>query len=231
MCAPRRSLPNSGLQQTPPSLSLGRRSWNLVRWADGNMEPRVTGVRLETERLILRWFTVDDIDVFNELGTNPQIIRYVGNQPFASFDVAKQTLTATALNDYATYGYGRFACVWKYTGRVIGFCGPKFLPDTGDVDLGYRFLPNFWGRGLATESSLASIDYARDQLGLQRLVGWVHPENVASARVLTKLGFSFARTTTVVGVPGIDFDLYTKRLDADKRAAQQPVEADGRTSS
>jgi RimJ/RimL family protein N-acetyltransferase len=66
---------------------------------------------------------------------------------------------------------------------------------------------------LATESSIASIDYARHQLGLQRLVGWVHPENVASARVLTKLGFSFDRTTTIVGIPGIDFDLYTKHLD------------------
>jgi len=177
------------------------------------MGPTVNGTQLETERLLLRWFTLNDIDAFNELGTNPEIIRYVGNQPFASIDVAKETLTAAPLKDYATYGYGRFACVWKQTGQVIGFCGPKFLPDTGDVDLGYRFLPNFWGRGVATESALASINYARHRLGLERLVGWVHPENVASARVLTKLGFSFDRTTPVVGIPGIDFDLYTKRLD------------------
>jgi [ribosomal protein S5]-alanine N-acetyltransferase len=172
----------------------------------------VTGPRLETERLQLRWFTSDDLQAFNELGTNPQIIRYVGNRPFASLEVARTTLAAAPLKDYATYGYGRFACVWKQTGQVIGVCGPKFLPDTGDVDLGYRFFPNFWGMGLATESALASIDYARRQLRLQRLVAWVHPENAASARVLTKLGFSLERKTAIADIPGVDFDLYAKGL-------------------
>src|SRR6187399_91116 len=128
--------------------------------------PPLAYARLETERLLLRWFTLDDIDAYNELGTNPQLIRYVGNQPFASLAVARETLVAAPLKDYATYGYGRFACVWKQTGQVIGFCGPKFLPDTGDVDLGYRFLPNFWGMGLATEAGLAAIDYARRDLRL-----------------------------------------------------------------
>ena len=175
--------------------------------------PPLAYARLETERLLLRWFTLDDIDAYNELGTNPQLIRYVGNQPFASLAVARETLVAAPLKDYATYGYGRFACVWKQTGQVIGFCGPKFLPDTGDVDLGYRFLPNFWGMGLATEAGLAAVDYARHQLGLGRLVAWVHPDNVASARVLAKLGFAFERRTTVADIPDIEFDFYAKRLD------------------
>jgi [ribosomal protein S5]-alanine N-acetyltransferase len=176
------------------------------------VEAKVTGARLETERLVLRWFTLDDIEAYNELGTHPEVIRYVGNEPFASLDAARETMLAAPLKDYATYGYGRFACVWKPSGQVIGFCGPKFLPETEDVDLGYRFLPNFWRMGLATESSLAVIDYARHQLRLQRLVGWVHPDNVASARVLTKLGFSFERKTNMRGIPR-DFDLYAKRLD------------------
>jgi RimJ/RimL family protein N-acetyltransferase len=177
------------------------------------MDSKATGARIETERLLLRWLTFDDIEAFNELGSNPQVIRYLGNRPFASLDVAKETLSAAPLNDYATYGYGRFACVWKQTGQVVGLCGPKFLPDLGDVDLGYRFLPSFWGKGLATEAALASTTYARRELGLQRLVGWVHPENLASARVLTKLGFSFDRRTAVAGIPGIDFDLYSRSFD------------------
>ncbi|HXK17900.1 MAG TPA: GNAT family N-acetyltransferase [Polyangiaceae bacterium] len=172
-------------------------------------EPKVTG---ETERLLLRWFTSDDLVAFHELGSNPQIIRYLGNQPFASLDAARETLTTAPLKDYATYGYGRFACVWKETEQVVGFCGPKFLPDMGEVDLGYRFLPSFWGMGLATESSRAVVDYARGELGLQRLVGWVHPDNVASARVLTKLGFSFERNTTIASIPDVRFDLYARLL-------------------
>jgi ribosomal-protein-alanine N-acetyltransferase len=169
--------------------------------------------RLETERLVLRWFTLDDIEVFHELGSNPEIIRYVGNQPFASLDAARETMVAAPLRDYATYGYGRFACVWKQTGAVVGSCGPKFLPESQEVDLGYRFLPSFWGMGLATESALATIDYARGELGLRRLVGWVHPDNVASARVLTKLRFLFERTTTTASFPGVQLDLYTRLLD------------------
>jgi RimJ/RimL family protein N-acetyltransferase len=162
--------------------------------------------------LLLRWFTFDDVEVFHELGSNPLIVRYVGNLPFASPDVAKATLAAAPLKDYATHGYGRFACVWKETGAVIGSCGPKFLPDTQDVDLGFRFLPSFWGIGLATESSLAVITYARHQLTLERLVAWVHPDNVASARVLSKLGFSFEKKTSIPDISYVDFDLYGKRL-------------------
>ena len=176
------------------------------------MKPTSTGPRIETERLLLRWFTLSDVDAFYEIGSHPELIRYVGNQPFASRQAAREALVAAPLKDYATYGYGRFACVWKPTGQVIGACGPKFLPDTGDVDLGYRFLKNFWGMGLATESALAVIDYARSQLTLRHLVAWVHPDNVASARVLSKLAFSFERTTAMADIPGVAFDLYIKHL-------------------
>jgi len=169
--------------------------------------------RVETTRLDLRWFTFEDLDAFYELGSNPVVIRYIGNRPFASREVARETLAAAPLHDYATYGFGRFACVWKKTGEVVGFCGPKFLPDTQDVDLGYRFLPNFWGIGLATESSLAVLAYARHTLSLKRLVAWVHPENAASARVLSKLGFSFERKAAVPDMSDVAFDFYGKRLN------------------
>jgi len=178
-----------------------------------NHDQHTLGPRIETERLLLRWFVLDDVDAFHELGTDPQAIRYVGNTPYASIDVARETLAAGPLNNYATHGFGRFACVWKETGRVIGFCGPKFLPDLQEVELGYRFLPSFWGLGLATESSLATIAYVRNALKLRRLIALVHPDNVASARVLEKLAFSFEREATVSWFPNVDLDLYAKRLD------------------
>ena len=54
-------------------------------------------------------------------------------------------MDAAPFRDYATYGYGRFACVWKESGAVIGFSGVKYVPEIGDTELGYRFLPEFWG--------------------------------------------------------------------------------------
>jgi hypothetical protein len=85
--------------------SLWRRALNAGTLDDGTMEPRVTGARLETERLLLRWFTLDDLEAFYELASNPRIIRYVGNQPLASLDVAREALVAAPLTDYASYGY------------------------------------------------------------------------------------------------------------------------------
>lgn len=73
-------------------------------------------------------------------------------------------------------------------------------------------LGGFWGMGLATESCLAVIAYARHQLTLNRLIAWVHPDNAASTRVLRKLGFSFEKKTSIPDISYVDFDLYGKQL-------------------
>jgi ribosomal-protein-alanine N-acetyltransferase len=109
-------------------------------------------------------------------------------------------------------GYGRFACVWKDTGEVIGFSGLKYLPEINDTELGYRFLPQFWGKGLATEAGRASIDFARTDLGLARLVGLVHPDNHDSAKVLTKLGFAVERTMRFSGLENVDVQLFARAI-------------------
>ncbi|MBI1832817.1 MAG: GNAT family N-acetyltransferase, partial [Planctomycetes bacterium] len=81
--------------------------------------------------------------------------------------------------------------VLKATGLVIGFAGLKLLDDLGEVDIGYRFLPAYWGQGLATETCRPIIEYGFTQLKLARILGLVDLENVASVRVLEKLGLTF----------------------------------------
>jgi RimJ/RimL family protein N-acetyltransferase len=85
-------------------------------------------------------------------------------------------------------------------------------PEINDNELGYRFLPEFWGNGLATEAGRASIDFARSVLGLKRLVALVHPENAASARVLGKLGFSIEKQIRFSGLPDVDVNLFVRNL-------------------
>ena len=121
-------------------------------------------------------------------------------------------MQAVPFVDYATRGYGRFACVWKATGEVIGFSGIKYVPEISDNELGYRFLPEYWGRGLATEAGRASIDFARDTLRLERLVALIHPDNVASVGVVAKLGFALERQTAYSGLPDIAIDVYARAL-------------------
>jgi RimJ/RimL family protein N-acetyltransferase len=167
---------------------------------------------IDTARLVLRRFTLDDLDAFYRLGSHPEIIRYAQAAPLASREQALEFMKSAPFHDYATYGYGRFACVWKATGEVIGFSGVKYVPEIEDTELGYRFLPEYWGRGLATEAGEASIEFARSTLGLTRLVAMVHPDNVASARVVTKLGFAVERKLRYSGLPDLDVELFARSL-------------------
>ena len=167
---------------------------------------------IDTGRLILRRFTLDDLPAFYQLCSRPEVIRYAQGTPLASLEEARAFMQAAPFRDYATYGYGRFACVWKESGDVIGFSGVKYVPEISDTELGYRFLPEFWGMGLATEAGLASIEFARADLGLNRLVAMVHPDNVASANVLLKLGFSVEKQIRCSGLPGIDVSLFARDL-------------------
>ena len=77
--------------------------------------------------------------------------------------------------------------------KFIGFTGLKFLEDMNEVDLGYRFMKEYWGRGIATESALASIKLGIEQLGLEKIIAMVLPENIASVRVLEKLNFNYEK--------------------------------------
>jgi RimJ/RimL family protein N-acetyltransferase len=167
---------------------------------------------IDTGRLILRKFDEHDLDAFYQLCSRPEIIRYAQSTPVASREEALQFMKAAPFHDYATYGYGRFACVWKQTGEVIGFSGLKYLPEIGETELGYRFFPEFWGMGLATEAGRASIDFARSDLGLRRLVALVHPDNVASANVLTKLGFAVEKQVRYSGLNDVDVNLFARAV-------------------
>ena len=169
---------------------------------------------IDTGRLLLRRFVPDDLEAFYQLCSRPEIIRYAQGAPLASREAALEYMHAAPLRDYATHGYGRFACVWKPTGTVIGFSGIKFVPEIGENELGYRFLQEFWGLGLATEAGEASIEFARADLGLRRLVAMVHPDNVASARVVTKLGFSIEKRLRYSGLPDVEVDLFARDLQA-----------------
>jgi RimJ/RimL family protein N-acetyltransferase len=148
---------------------------------------------VETERLLLRHFDENDAAAFLVLGSDPAIIRYTGDPSggLKSIEHALEVLRARTLADYEKYGFGRWACVYKASGEVIGFAGLKYRENLREVDLGYRFLPAYWGQGLATEAGRAVLDYGFAHLAMKRVIGLVEPENIASVRVLEKLGFIF----------------------------------------
>jgi RimJ/RimL family protein N-acetyltransferase len=149
--------------------------------------------RLETDRLILRAFTLDDVDAAYEMDQDPEVGRYTGEQGVGSIEEMRQRILHNVIGDYEKYGFGRFAVEEKSSGDFIGFAGLKYLPEMDEVDIGYRFVRRCWGRGIATEAGEAVMNFGWGTLGLKRIIGLVLEGNRASIRVLEKLGLQFEK--------------------------------------
>lgn len=152
---------------------------------------------LQTERLLLRPFTLDDAVDYWPLLREPQVLRYTGEQPVTDLEGVREVLRSRPLADYEQHGFGRMACVERASGRLIGFSGLKYLDDLDEVDIGYRFVPEAWGKGYATESARPLLAQGLQQLGLRRIIGLVMSQNQASARVLVKLGLRLEKQISV----------------------------------
>ncbi len=150
-------------------------------------------LELETERLLLRPFRLGDEAEVLAFSSNPIINKYTGDPVITTIEGVTKLIKNVWLHDYEKYGYGRFAVVHKSDNKIIGFCGVKFLEELTETDLGYRFLPEYWGKGIATESSKAIVAYAFNTLQLSNLVASVYPENKVSTSVLEKLKFQFEK--------------------------------------
>lgn len=137
----------------------------------------------------MRKMTADDAAGFYALNSNPRVMRFTGEPLLESVEAGRRALESYP--DFESVGFGRWGCFLRSSGELIGFCGLKYLADHGEVDIGYRFRPEFWGRGLASEATSASVQFGFEHIGLRRIVGHVLPENAASIRVLEKCGLTF----------------------------------------
>jgi ribosomal-protein-alanine N-acetyltransferase len=161
---------------------------------------------LETTRLRLRLFTPEDVRIMFRLSTDPDVIKYADT---AAKDMAeaKQRLEDGPLSDYEKYGYGRFAVELKETGEVIGFCGIKYLPEIDLPEVGYRYLKEYWGRGIGTEAAQACVEFARSDLKIKKLIALIVPENVASIRVAEKLGMTAGPLIHIFDVDAYQYEM------------------------
>jgi RimJ/RimL family protein N-acetyltransferase len=162
--------------------------------------------QLETTRLRLRQFTHDDLQVMWVLGTDPDVIRYA-ESPARDMQEVRQRLERGPLADYKKYGYGRFAVELKETGKVIGFCGIKYLPEIDLPEVGYRYLKEYWGRGIGTEAAEVCVGFARDDLKIKKLIALIIAENIASIRVAEKLGMSRGPLIHIYGVDALQYEM------------------------
>lgn len=149
---------------------------------------------LETERLILRPFEITDAAAILALSNDKEVTRYTMDPQTITCEAdALHIITDVFHADYKQYGYGRLAVIYKPDQQLIGFCGLKYLPEFDRPDIGYRFLSQYWGIGLATESATAVMQYGREILKLDNIMAMAMPDNRASSRVLEKLGLHHSK--------------------------------------
>ena len=142
----------------------------------------------ETDRLVLRELHVSDASDCFKLNSNPEVIKYTGDEAFESVCEAEDFLKN--YDAYKKTGYGRWAVIEKASNTFIGFCGLK-LDEENLVDIGFRFLQETWGKGYATESSIVSMKFGFENFDIDEIIGRADTKNLASIRVLEKLGMNF----------------------------------------
>ncbi len=154
---------------------------------------------MTTLRLILRAFTDEDIDPLHHILGEKDVLRHLPNTNPPSRDKAQQIVSGQ-LKHWEDHGYGWWAVELRAESKFIGWCGLRYLPETEEVEVAYLLGKPHWGKGLATEGAQASLRYGFEELGLESIVGIVHPENVASQRVLKKLGLRFVEEAEYFGM-------------------------------
>lgn len=158
----------------------------------------------ETERLILREILPTDADAMFELDSDPDVHRYLGNNPVDDKDQIYRVIEFIR-NQYVKFGIGRWAIIDKQTNQFIGWSGLKYVTDetnghTNYYDLGYRLIKRYWGNGIATEAAFASIEYGFKILGLNEIYAIADQENDGSNRILRKVGFTFIEAFELDGI-------------------------------
>lgn len=152
---------------------------------------------MTTPRLLLREFALEDAPALYELNSDPEVMKYTGDSPFASVRDAEDFVRG--YDHYRDYGYGRWSVVLRETGEFVGWCGLKFN-ELEQVDIGFRFFRKHWGKGYATESARATLAYGFGELALGEIIGRAARANTASIRVLEKLGMEYWKEAACKGI-------------------------------
>jgi len=144
----------------------------------------------QTPRLILRQFTEADAPLILSLNSDPEIVKYVHEPTLQTEAQAQKILTDIILPQYKN-NLGRWAIHTKDNMEFIGWCGLKHRPELDEIDLGYRLMQKAWGKGFATEAAQHTLNHGLNNLQLKLITGRAHIENLASIKVLEKIGMDF----------------------------------------
>ena len=185
--------PNEGWQQTSPAISFASPppSPRLARWPtkDISRELKI----FDTDRLTIRELNTEDAAFILQLVNEPAWLRFIGDRGIRTLDSARDYVVKGPMEMYARLGFGLWLVELQEGMLPIGICGLIKREVLADVDLGFAFLSRHQRKGYAYEAAGATMDHAKQVLGITKLAAITTPDNESSRRLLEKLGFCFER--------------------------------------
>ena len=161
-------------------------------------------IHLQTENFFIRDIEENDLEDMFDMDSNPNVHKFLGNQPISKLQEAKDIIT-NIKEQYDRFGMGRWAIATKDTNEFIGWTGfkreEKLRPDRVYVDLGYRLREKFWGQGIATETAQACLTYGFNELNLEEIYGCADIYHLASNKILQKIGLKYIEDFEFDGTP------------------------------
>lgn len=170
--------------------------------------------KIETERFYLREVIPSDENGIFELDSNPAVHTYLGNNPITKIEDVRKYIEF--LNkQYKENGIGRWAVIDKFTQEFIGWSGIKLIKEPMNnhnnfYEIGYRLLEKHWGKGIATETTIALLEYAFENLKTEKVYAICHIENEGSKNVLLKSGLKLIETFDYEGIEHNWFEINKK---------------------
>ena len=154
---------------------------------------------LRTARLVLRPLQAADAGVLHRIYQSDGVLRYFpipsppSREPIQRFVAGQEA-------QWEKHGYGHWGVLREGEAEIIGWAGLQYLPELDETEVGYLLDRPFWSNGYATEAALASLHFGYEHLALERIIALVHPDNLASRRVIQKCGMSYVDTLSLWGM-------------------------------
>jgi len=154
---------------------------------------------LITKSLILRPLQEKDADALYRIYQIEGVLQYFPN-PVPPLIEKVERFIQNQLVHWEKHGYGNWGVVPEGEAEIIGWAGLQFLPELNETEVGFLLNRPFWGRGYATEAAMASLQFGFNRIQLDHIIALVHPENLASQRVISKCGMSYVDTLGLWGI-------------------------------
>lgn len=148
---------------------------------------------IESERLVFRKFTLDDLPQLIAQRSDPDVNEFLGGTKLQNPEALSKRIRFY-MSCYDSHGFGMCAMIWKPNGEMIGSAGLQPLDGTDEIEVGYSMIKDYWGRGIGTEAARAWLEHGFREHGLERIVAVAHTENWASRHIMEKLGMQYEKT-------------------------------------